>query len=92
MCGYLRGPGGIQLSNSAYLALRLSSHPYLFTYEIRKQSENSFLVQIQNMTNIFFFSYWGGVLVGPYIGLPNFLQQGNKITNSFSYMGPNVKN
>ena len=35
--GYLRGPGGIQIS--ACRALRLSSHPYLCTCEIRKQSE-----------------------------------------------------
>ena len=38
-CGYLRSPRGIHISDSACLALRLSSHPYLCTCEIRKQSE-----------------------------------------------------
>ena len=38
-CQNLRGPGGIHISDSACLALRLSSHPYLCTCEIRKQSE-----------------------------------------------------
>ena len=36
---YLRGPGGIQMSDSVCLALRLSSHQYICTCEIRKQSE-----------------------------------------------------
>ena len=35
----LKCPWGIQISDSACLALRLSSHPYLCTCEIRKQSE-----------------------------------------------------
>ena len=38
----VEGPGGFQLSDSAYLALRLFSHPYQCTCEIRKQSENNF--------------------------------------------------
>ena len=33
------GPWGIQISDSACLALWLSSHPYLYTCEIRKESE-----------------------------------------------------
>ena len=42
--GYLRGPGrGLQWSDWAYLALQVSSHPYLCTCEIRKQDDKYFL-------------------------------------------------
>ena len=44
--GYLRGPGGggggLQWSDWAYLAFQLSSHLYLCTCEIRKQSDLNF--------------------------------------------------
>ena len=55
----MRGAGGIQISDSTCLALRLSSHPCLCTCEIRKQSEKNFLVQLQNMTNILFIIFGG---------------------------------
>ena len=49
--GLLRGPwGGIQWSDWAYLAFQQSSHPYLCTCQIRKQSDKKFL---------YFFSYLG---------------------------------
>ena len=42
--GYLRGPGrGLQWLDWAYLALQVSSHPYLCTCEIRKQDDKYFL-------------------------------------------------
>ena len=42
--GYLGGPwGGLQLSDWAYLAFQLSSHPYLCTCQIRKQSDKKLL-------------------------------------------------
>ena len=42
--GYFGGPeGGLQLSDWAYLAFQLSSHPYLCTCETRKQSDKNFL-------------------------------------------------
>ena len=45
--GYLRGlvggGGGLQRSAWTDLAFQLSSHPYICTCEIRKQSDNNFL-------------------------------------------------
>ena len=56
--GIFRGPrGGFQWSDWAYLAFQLSSHPYLCTCQIRKQSHKKFLSLNQN---IYFFSYLGG--------------------------------
>ena len=54
--------GGLQWSDRAYLALQLSSHPYLCTCEIRKQSDKIWQVQIQNMLFLFFIF---GVSWGP---------------------------
>ena len=50
--GFLRGSGGHSI-------ICLSCSPYLCTCEIRKQSDNNFLVQIQDMKNIIFL-YLGG--------------------------------
>ena len=40
--GYLGGPEGVFNAKTAYLAFQLSSHPYLCTCQIRKQSERTF--------------------------------------------------
>ena len=39
--GYLRGLEGLQCSDWVYLAFQLSSHPYICTCNIRKQSDKS---------------------------------------------------
>ena len=61
------GPlGGLQWSDWAYLAFQLSSHPYLCTCEIRKQSDQKY------DKNIFFFHIggsWGTPTSNP--ALPN---------------------
>ena len=40
--GYLGGPEGVFNDQTAYLAFQLSSHPYLCTCQIRKQSDTIF--------------------------------------------------
>ena len=50
---------GLQLSHWAYLAFQLSSHPYICTCEIRKQSDKTFLSLNPNMKNNTFFHIWG---------------------------------
>ena len=62
--GIFRGPwGGLQWSDWAYLAFQLSSHPYLCTCQIRKQSDKKFLslnFKPKIWKNILFFHIWGG--------------------------------
>ena len=59
--GLFRGPwGGLQWSDWAYLAFQLSSHPYLCTSQIRKQSDKKFLSLNPKYEKIYFFSYLGG--------------------------------
>ena len=54
--GLFWGPwGGGQCSDCAYLAFQLSSHPYLCTCQIRKQSDKKSLLKKK-----YFFSYLGG--------------------------------
>ena len=58
-----RGPGGgLQLSDWAYLAFQLSSHPYLCsTCQIRKQSDKKFLsLNLKYEKIYYFFHIWGG--------------------------------
>ena len=57
-----RGPwGGLQLSDWAYLAFQLSSHPYLCTYQITKQSDKKFLsLDPKYEINLLFFFIFGG--------------------------------
>ena len=56
--------GGLQWSNLAYLAFQLSSHPYLCTCEIRKQSDKNVLSLNPKYDTNIIFSYLGGP-VGP---------------------------
>ena len=60
--GVFWGPwGDLQWSDWAYLAFQLSSHPYLCTCQIRKQSDKKFLsLNPKYEKNILFFSYLGG--------------------------------
>ena len=54
--GLFRGPwGGLQWSDWAYLAFQLSSHPYLRTCQIRKQSDQKCL-----SLNSKYEKIWGG--------------------------------
>ena len=49
-----------------YLAFQLSSHPYLCTCEIRKQSDKNFFSSNQKYeTNIIYFIFGGGGPGGP---------------------------
>ena len=68
---------------TACLALRLLSHPYQCTCEIRKQSENNFLVPIKNIS----FQMGGGCPGG---ALPKVTKFSGFFSGSFSYIGPNV--
>ena len=68
--GVFWGPGeGLQRSDWAYLALQLSSHPYLCTCEIRKQSDKKFLSlnPKYDKNNIFFIfgGSWGALMSNP---------------------------
>ena len=68
--GLFRGPWrGLQWSDWAYLAFQLSSHPYLCTYQIRKQSEKKFLsLNPKYENNLYFFhiwGYWGALMSNP---------------------------
>ena len=64
--GYLGGPEGV-FNDQAYLAFQLSSHPYICTCQIRKQSDKKFLsLNPKYEKNIIFFHIWG-VLGDPYI-------------------------
>ena len=85
----------LQWSHWAYLAFQLSSHPYLCTCQIRKQSDNNFLSlnpKYGKYIIIFIFGgSWGTLTSNP--GLPKFqssktsyVQQGKTIIISFSYM------
>ena len=69
--GLFLGPWeGLQWSDWAYLAFQLSSHPYLCTCEIRKQSDKNFLsLNPKYEKIILFFHIWGGggVLGGLYV-------------------------
>ena len=60
--GYLGGPeGGLQWSDWAYLAFQLSSHPYICTCQIRKQSDKEiFKFKPKIWKKYTFFSYLGG--------------------------------
>ena len=60
--GLFGGPwGGLQWLDWAYLAFQLSSHPYLCSCQIRKQSDKKFLSLNQKYEkNIVFCSYLGG--------------------------------
>ena len=63
--GLFRGPwGGLQWSDWSYLAFQLSSHPYLCTCQIRKESDKKFLRYEKFKPKIWkkytFFSYLGG--------------------------------
>ena len=66
--GLFLGPWeGFQLSDWAYLAFQLSSHPYLCTCEIRKQSDKKFLcLNPKYEEKKYFFHIWG-VLEGLYV-------------------------
>ena len=56
--GYLGVPeGGLQWSDRVYLAFQLSSHPYLCTCQVRKQSDKKFLSLNPKYEK---FSYLGG--------------------------------
>ena len=59
--GYL---GGLQLSDWAYLAFQLSSHPYPCTCQIRKQSDKKFLSLNLKYEKIYTFFHGGP---GPYV-------------------------
>ena len=61
--GALRGSSMIRLN----LVFQLSSHPYLCTCEIRKQSEKTFLSLNPKYEKIILFFIFGGVLGGPYV-------------------------
>ena len=68
--GLFRGPGGgLQWSDWAYLAFQLSSHPYLCTCQIRKQSDKKFVSLNPKYEKIYFFSYlrgsWGALMSNP---------------------------
>ena len=52
--GLFRGP------DWAYLAFQLSSHPYLCTCQIRKQSDKKFLSLNPKYKKIYFFFIFGG--------------------------------
>ena len=59
--GLFWGPwGGLQWSDWSYLAFQLSSHPYLCTCQIRKQSDKKFLSLNPKYEKKYFFSYLGG--------------------------------
>ena len=68
--GLFWGPWeGLQLSEWAYLAFQLSSHPYLCTCEIRKQSDKKFLSlnpkYDKNNTFFIFGGSWAGLTSNP---------------------------
>ena len=68
--GLFWGPWeGLQWSDWAYLSLQLSSHPYLCTCEIRKQSDKTFLSLNPKYEKIIFFfifgGSWGGLTSNP---------------------------
>ena len=87
-----------------YLAFQLSSHPYLCTCEIRKQSDKKFLSLNPKYETNNTFSYlggsWGGLTLNPgernfravrsHYRADKFITRAKNIT-SFSYMGPNVQ-
>ena len=61
--GLFWGPWeGLQWSDWAYLAFQLSSHPYLCTCEIRKQSDKKFLSLNQKYEKMILFFIFGGAL------------------------------
>ena len=60
----------IQRGSGPILAFQLSSHPYLCTCEIRKQSDKKFLSlnpKYEKNNTFFIFGGGGGVLGGPYV-------------------------
>ena len=85
--GLFRGPwGGLQWSDGAYLAFQLSSHPYLCTCQIRKQSDKKFLIlNPKYEKNILFFIFggsWGALTSNP--GERKF--QGSKTSSQSRHM------
>ena len=68
--GYFGGPEGVfNDQTKTYLAFQLSSHPYLCTCEIRKQSDKTFLSlspkYAKNNTFFIFGGSWGGLTSNP---------------------------
>ena len=91
--GVFWGPwGGLQWSDWAYLAFQLSSHPYLCTCVIRKQSDKKFLSlnpkYEKNYTFFIFGGSWGGLTSNP--GERKF--QGSKISSQSRHMYNKGKN
>ena len=64
VCGFINTSNGTILQ---YTGCQLSSHPYLCTCGIRKQSDKNFLSLNPKYEKIILYSYLGGVLGEPYV-------------------------
>ena len=79
LCDYLRGPGGAFNDQTGPILLsQLSPYPYLFTYDIRKQSDKNFLSSTPKYEKKnFLLHIWGAFTSNPW--LPHF--QGSKTSS-----------